>query len=55
MNAHPEEALEHSRLKESLANAYRHNIEAYMAGKDDFIKEVQTRAHIWATPLRETE
>ena len=55
LNAHPEEAQEYSRLKEALANAYRHNIEAYMAGKDEFIKEVQERARIWAEKAHQTE
>jgi GrpB-like predicted nucleotidyltransferase (UPF0157 family) len=47
MIAHPEEAKAYSRLKEELALKFPHDIEGYMAGKDDFIKEVEGKARVW--------
>jgi len=46
--AHSEVAREYGRLKEELAAAHPHDIDAYIAGKDGFIKDVQARAHAWA-------
>jgi GrpB-like predicted nucleotidyltransferase (UPF0157 family) len=42
--AHPDEADEYGRLKERLAEEFRHDIEGYMAGKDGFIKDVIAKA-----------
>lgn len=47
MIAHPEEAKAYSRLKEELARKFPHDIEGYMAGKDDFIKEIDGQAQAW--------
>lgn len=47
MVAHPEEATAYSRLKEKLARKFPHDIEGYMAGKDDFIKGVDGKAQAW--------
>ena len=47
LRAHPEEAQAYSRLKEELAQQFRHDIEGYMAGKDDFIKDIERRALAW--------
>ena len=44
MNTHPEEAQKYSELKRKLAAEHPQNIEAYMDGKDDFIKEIDCRA-----------
>ena len=52
LNAHPDVAQEYSRLKESLAAAHRHDIDGYMAGKDAFIQDVQTRARQWSQARR---
>lgn len=38
--AHPEEAQVYGRLKEKLAQRFPEDIESYMAGKDEFIKEI---------------
>lgn len=46
--AHPQVAAEYSRLKQSLAAAHADDIEAYMDGKDPFIKEHERRAIEWA-------
>jgi GrpB-like predicted nucleotidyltransferase (UPF0157 family) len=41
---HPEEAQAYSRLKEELARRFPEDIEGYMAGKDEFIKEIDRKA-----------
>ena len=47
MIAHPEEALKYSALKQELARAHPDDIEAYMDGKDPFIKEREAKAIAW--------
>lgn len=42
--AHPEEAAEYQRLKESLAIRFREDRQAYSDGKDDFIAMILDRA-----------
>lgn len=42
--AHPEEALEYSDLKRRLAAEHANDPEAYMDGKDGFIKNIDRRA-----------
>ena len=42
--AHPEDAGKYSNLKQELASKYPHNIDRYMDGKDDFIKEIDRKA-----------
>lgn len=49
MRAHPLAAEEYGALKERLANAYPHDMAAYMDGKDAFVKEHQRRALLWAS------
>src|SRR5919198_672780 len=44
MIAHPEDARKYSELKRKLAQEHPQNIERYMDGKDDFIKEMDRRA-----------
>jgi GrpB-like predicted nucleotidyltransferase (UPF0157 family) len=48
MRAHTALAAQYSELKQSLAKAHPHDIEAYMDGKDAFIKEMEARALAWA-------
>ncbi len=48
MIAHPDEAQAYSDLKRQLANAHPYDMEAYMDGKDGFIKEIDRRAAVWA-------
>jgi len=48
MRAHPALAGEYSDLKRRLAEAHPHDMEAYMDGKDGFIKEMESRALEWA-------
>lgn len=47
MIAHPEEALRYSQLKQTLAEKFPYNIEKYIEGKNDYIKEVDTMAEKW--------
>jgi len=47
MLAHPSEAQRYSELKRRLAEQHPRNIDAYMDGKDDFIKEMDRRAARW--------
>lgn len=52
MNAHPLAAQAYSALKLHLAQAFPHNIEAYMDGKDAFIKHHETIALSWQSSCR---
>ena len=47
MIAHPSEAQRYSELKRKLAKEHPQNIDGYMDGKDDFIKEIDRRAARW--------
>ena len=47
MISHPEHADAYGRLKEELAARFPTDIEAYMDGKDAFIKEMERRALAW--------
>ena len=46
--AHPDVAAEYSMLKQELAARYPYNIEAYMDGKDPFIKAHEAEALVWS-------
>lgn len=46
--AHPEVAAEYSDLKRRLADAHPEDIEAYMDGKDGFIKDIEIKALAWS-------
>ena len=48
MRAHPDVAARYGELKRRLAAAHPHDLDAYMDGKDAFIKEVEARALEWA-------
>lgn len=50
MRAHPLVAEEYGALKERLANAFPHDSNAYVDGKDAFVKEHERRALRWANP-----
>jgi GrpB-like predicted nucleotidyltransferase (UPF0157 family) len=54
MLAHPEDAQTYSELKRELARKYPQNIDKYMDGKDEFIKEMDKKAAQWLT-LREQQ
>jgi len=45
--AHPKWATRYSDLKRDLAEKYPHSISDYVAGKDPFIKHVDTMAATW--------
>lgn len=47
MIAHPEAAQQYSELKRKLASKYPQDIEAYMDGKDQFVKEMTQKALAW--------
>jgi len=47
MITHPEDALAYSQLKQHLAAAHPADIEAYMDGKDGFIKAMERKALEW--------
>jgi GrpB-like predicted nucleotidyltransferase (UPF0157 family) len=42
-----EDVQAYSRLKEELARQFPADIEGYMAGKDEFIKEMDRKAQAW--------
>jgi GrpB-like predicted nucleotidyltransferase (UPF0157 family) len=47
LNAHPEAARQYSELKQQLARQYPHDIQAYMDGKDGFIRSIDLKAAAW--------
>ena len=47
MIAHPKDAQKYSDLKRNLAAEHPYDMDAYMDGKDGFIKEMETRAATW--------
>jgi GrpB-like predicted nucleotidyltransferase (UPF0157 family) len=47
MIAHPEDAQNYSELKRSLARKYPTNIDGYMDGKDEFIRDIDKKATQW--------
>jgi GrpB-like predicted nucleotidyltransferase (UPF0157 family) len=50
--AHPEVARAYGRLKQRLAAAHPDDLEAYMDGKDPFIKEHEAKAVRWSRRTR---
>ena len=46
--AHPEDAKEYGELKSRLARDHPDDIEAYMDGKDPFIKDMEAKALEWS-------
>jgi GrpB-like predicted nucleotidyltransferase (UPF0157 family) len=48
MRAHPGIAREYGALKARLARAHPHDMQAYMDGKDAFVREHERRALLWA-------
>lgn len=47
MRAHPTLALRYSSLKRSLAESPPYDMDAYMDGKDGFIKDAEVQALVW--------
>ncbi|WP_310735674.1 GrpB family protein [Paenibacillus thiaminolyticus] len=47
LRTHPEAVKQYGDLKENLANQFPKDIEAYMDGKDTFVKELEKRALHW--------
>jgi GrpB-like predicted nucleotidyltransferase (UPF0157 family) len=45
--AHPYEARQYAELKAQLAMQFPHDIDSYVAGKDEFIKRILQKAHDW--------
>ncbi len=53
MRAHLSIAVEYGELKERLARENPNNMEAYIDGKDAFVKEHERRALLWASTGKE--
>ena len=51
LRVHPHRAAAYGSLKQRLALDHRHDIVAYMRGKDEFIKSVLTDALRWSATL----
>jgi GrpB-like predicted nucleotidyltransferase (UPF0157 family) len=49
MRIHAEDAQKYSELKQELAKKYPNDIEGYMDGKDEFIKEMDKKSVEWKT------
>jgi GrpB-like predicted nucleotidyltransferase (UPF0157 family) len=47
LRAHGDVAADYAALKHRLADAHPHDMEAYMDGKDAFIRNVESRALAW--------
>ncbi|TXK76125.1 GrpB family protein [Paenibacillus sp. N3.4] len=54
LRTHPDEANRYGDLKESLAKRFPRDIEAYMDGKDAFVKELERKALNWYKMGKET-
>jgi len=48
MNQHPSEAKSYGELKKEMAIKFRYDIDGYCNGKDDFIKDIDRKAEVWA-------
>ena len=44
--AHPDKTREYSKLKEKLVHKYTYDVENYINGKSDFIKEIDRKAKL---------
>ncbi|MGY4787915.1 GrpB family protein [Bacillus sp. OHL2] len=53
LRTHPERAVAYASVKEQLANQYREDIQSYMAGKNEIIKEIENEAYRWDREGRE--
>ncbi|MEK3939681.1 bifunctional GNAT family N-acetyltransferase/GrpB family protein [Bacillus sp. FSL R5-0431] len=53
LRAHPERAVAYASVKEQLANQYPEDIQSYMAGKNEIIKEIENEAYHWDREGRE--
>jgi len=53
LRTHPDYANRYGDLKESLATQFPKNIEAYMDGKDAFVKELEKYALQWSNGCKE--
>lgn len=51
MRAHPVIAIEYGQLKQGLAEQNPDDMEAYIEGKDAFVKEHERRALLWASTV----
>ncbi len=47
LNAHPAAAQQYSHLKQALAQQYSADLQAYLDGKDEFIKAIDRAASQW--------
>lgn len=47
LRTHPEDAFEYGQLKSKLAELYPFDIEAYVNGKDIYVKELEKKALEW--------
>lgn len=54
LRSHPDEAIRYGELKESLAKRFPEDIEAYMDGKDAFVKELERKALNWYGTFKES-
>lgn len=45
--AHPDDAQAYGRLKQELACRFPTDIDSYIAGKDEFLKEIDRKAQAW--------
>lgn len=51
MIAHPEDARSYSELKKRLAKKYPRDIDSYIAGKEKFVDEMESKAISWKRTL----
>ncbi|MCT4780209.1 MULTISPECIES: GrpB family protein [Exiguobacterium] len=48
LREHPDEVEAYSEIKEQLANQYPEDIDAYIVGKNTFVKALERRALVWS-------
>lgn len=53
LRLHPERSEAYASVKEQLAKQYPEDIQSYMAGKNEIIKEIENEAYRWDKEGRE--
>jgi len=52
LRVHPKEAQAYSRLKQHLVSRFPNDIDSYMDGKNDWIKETERKAKAWKARVK---
>jgi len=47
LRAHPEDAIKYGNIKEELSKQFPYDIESYIEGKEEIVKEIERKALAW--------